>query len=78
MIVVQFPFNLEDPDMQRGFEQGKNPNYQPVKPISDTELVSFVRDFLEDGKDHLAYNIGFLLGLYTPQESTGNDGPARL
>ena len=73
MITVQFPFNIENSDMQSGFEEGKNPDYQSIKPASDAELITLIEDFFEDGKDRLAHNIGFLFGLFQPDEPTGGD-----
>jgi hypothetical protein len=78
MIIIQLPFDIENPDMQNGFEEGRNPNYQAVRPASDTEMVSFIQDFIEDSKDRLAYNIGFLFGLFQPDEPTDNDNPVPL
>jgi hypothetical protein len=69
MLILLFPFDLEDPNMKRGFEQGQSQEYQTIKPTSDTELVSLIWDFLKDDEERLAYNIGFLFGLYKQQET---------
>jgi hypothetical protein len=64
MITLQFPFPIEHPEVKRGFEQGQNPEYQSTKPVTDAELVGLVSDFLKDDEQRLAYNLGFLMGLY--------------
>lgn len=65
MLTIHLPFDLEDPDAKEGFKKAQEEKeYQATKPATDTELVGFIQDFILDGNDRLAYNIGFLLGLY--------------
>lgn len=63
--ILLLPFDVAYPEVQEGFEKAREACYQESKPTTDMELTSFVRDFLHDEPERLAYNVGFLLGLYT-------------
>lgn len=64
MTELQLPFNIDHPDVKAGFQAGQNAIYRDTRPITDIELVTLVRDFTHDESQRLAYNIGFLFGLY--------------
>lgn len=63
MTILVLPFPIEHPDVQAGFENGKQAVYRETRPETDMELVTFLRDFMQEPQ-RLAYNFGFLLGLY--------------
>jgi hypothetical protein len=64
MLNIQFPFDLVSDDMKEGFAMGREYRFQDTKPTTDRELVELIQDFINDDNNRLAYNIGFLLGLY--------------
>ncbi|GHO52372.1 hypothetical protein [Ktedonobacter robiniae] len=64
MTTLQLPFNLEHPEVRAGFQAGQQAIYRDTRPITDIELVTFIRDFMADESQRLAYNVGFLFGLY--------------
>jgi hypothetical protein len=64
MVTIRFPFELEDAAIKEGFATGQEERFQSTKPCNDTEFVDLIQDFIHDSDDRLAYNVGFLLGLY--------------
>ncbi|GHO83977.1 hypothetical protein [Dictyobacter formicarum] len=65
MTDLELPFDITDPDMKRGFENGQDRRYEDTRPITDYGFVDFIEEFLHlGGNKRLKYNIGFLLGLY--------------
>lgn len=64
MTTLQLPFTIEHPDIKAGFQAGQQAIYRDTRPDSDIELARFVGDFMADETQRLAYNVGFLLGLY--------------
>lgn len=73
MTILELPFDIEHPDVLAGFRAGQQAIYRDTRPDTDIDLVTFVRDFMSDESQRLAYNVGFLLGLY---QTAGNDKPA--
>ncbi|EFH87644.1 hypothetical protein [Ktedonobacter racemifer] len=67
MTILELPFDIEHPDVQAGFQAGKQAVYRDTRPVTDMELVTFIRDFMSDSSHRLAYNIGFLFGLYAQE-----------
>lgn len=64
MTTLELPFNIEHPDVKAGFEVAQQTIFRDTRPVSDMELVQFVRDFTSDDPQRMAYNVGFLFGLY--------------
>lgn len=64
MTNLELPFDPEHPDVKAGFQTGQQAIYRDTRPTSDMELVTFVRDFMQDEPKRLAYNLGFFFGLY--------------
>ncbi|EFH90310.1 hypothetical protein [Ktedonobacter racemifer] len=64
MTILELPFDIEHPDVKAGFRTGQQAIYHDTRPDTDMELVKFMRDFMADEAQRLAYNVGFLLGLY--------------
>lgn len=64
MIILVLPFAVEHPDVQAGFDAGKQAVYRETRPETDMELVQLVRDCVADSTHPLQYHVGFLFGLY--------------
>lgn len=65
MTDLKLPFDITDPDIKAGFDNGRDPRYLDTRPESDYAFVKFIEEFLHlDGTKRFKYNIGFLLGLY--------------
>jgi hypothetical protein len=65
MVIIELPFELSDTDVQAGYDAARKTDiYRMVRPQTDEDFVGLLQDFYDEGRERLAYNVGFLFGLY--------------
>jgi hypothetical protein len=68
MVIIELPFELADSEVQAGFDAARKSDiYLHTRPQTDEDFVGLLRDFYNEGRERLAYNVGLLFGLYAKQ-----------
>lgn len=65
MVTIELPFELADSEVRAGYDAARKTDiYRTTRPQTDEDFVGLLQDFYEEGRERLAYNVGFLFGLY--------------